>query len=106
MPTLDLPSALRAQLEGVLARVTPDLEVWAYGSRVEGSSRPASDLDLVLRDAVNPEHPTGQVSALRAALRESDLPILVDIHDWASLPPTFRAEIQRAYVVLQDLSSK
>ena len=103
MPTLDLPQPLRLQLEELLARVAPGLEVRAYGSRVDGSSHPASDLDLILRNPHDPEVLTDQATPLRAALRESDLPILVDVHDWASLPTSFRDEIQRAYVVLQAL---
>jgi hypothetical protein len=32
---------------------------------------------------------------------ESDLPIRVDVMDWARIPPAFRQEIERGYVVVQ-----
>ncbi|MEX8518114.1 MAG: hypothetical protein AB3X44_06335 [Leptothrix sp. (in: b-proteobacteria)] len=32
---------------------------------------------------------------LQQALQDSLLPILVDIHDWAGLPSSFQAEIER-----------
>jgi hypothetical protein len=41
------------------------------------------------------------LSALREALIDSDLPIRVDLLDWADIPPAFQREIERAYVVVQ-----
>ena len=46
---LDLPRRYREQLEALLSEHVPGVEVWAYGSRVNGRSHEASDLDLVLR---------------------------------------------------------
>ena len=39
----------RAQIETLLREHLPGVEVWAYGSRVNGRSHDGSDLDLVLR---------------------------------------------------------
>ena len=39
----------RRLLKALLQKHVPNVEVWAYGSRVNGSSHEASDLDLVLR---------------------------------------------------------
>ena len=39
----------RERLEALLCEHLPDVEVWAYGSRVNGQSHDGSDLDLVLR---------------------------------------------------------
>jgi hypothetical protein len=39
---------------------------------------------------------------LRDALVESNLPIRVDVVDWARIPEAFRREIERAYVVVQE----
>ncbi len=36
---------------------------------------------------------------VRDAFSESNLPILVDILDWAGIPDSFREEIERAGVV-------
>ena len=72
-------------LKALLEKHVPKAEVWAYGSRVNGASHEASDLDLVLRsptlEPLGPEY-----SDLVAALEESNIPILVQAHDWARLP--------------------
>ena len=57
-------------------------------------------MDLVLRTP-NLEPLGPEFSKLVEALEESNIPILVQVHDWARLPKSFHREIQRAYVVLQ-----
>ena len=96
---LDLPARYRAQVEALLREHVPTAEVWAYGSRVNGESHAASDLDLVLR---GPDlQPLAGLADLVAAFERSNIPILVQTHDWARLPERFHHEIERAYVVLQ-----
>ena len=46
---LSLPPSYRRMVEDLLREHVPDAEVWAYGSRVNGQSHEASDLDLVVR---------------------------------------------------------
>lgn len=98
---MDLPDRYRRQVEALLAEHVPEAEVWAYGSRVDGTSHDASDLDLVLRGPGLEQIPIGQLGDLRNALDESNIPILVDFHDWTRLPESFHKEIERRYVVLQ-----
>ena len=87
-------------LESLLDEHMPDVEVWAYGSRVNGRSHEGSDLDLVLRGpGLNPTPQEG-LANFREALRESRIPILVEARDWARLPEHFRCEIEREHVVL------
>ena len=43
---------------------------------------------------------SGQLADLIEALEESNVPILVQVHDWARLPERFHREIEREYVVL------
>ncbi|MDO5058239.1 MAG: nucleotidyltransferase domain-containing protein [Lautropia sp.] len=90
-----------AMLRDILRRHAPASQVWAYGSRVTGKSHEGSDLDLVLRNTVNLSVRTPEWPDLQEALRDSDLPILVDVHDWASLPEDFHRNIERAYVEIQ-----
>lgn len=101
MAKLDLPERYLHQIIPLFESHVPDAEVWAYGSRVNGRSHESSDLDLVLR---NPKDLTKAqmwpLIELREALRESDLPILVDVLDWAGIPQSFRDEIERAHVVI------
>ena len=97
---LELPLRYRRELEALLREHVPDAEVWVYGSRVSGESHPASDLDLVLRGP-NLEPLSHGFSDLLEALEESNIPILVQAHDWARLPQSFHREIERDYVVVQ-----
>ena len=99
---LDLPSRYRDQIEVLLREHVPGVEVWAYGSRVNGESHDASDLDLVLRGPDLERIPSGQLADLTEALEQSNVPILVQIHDWARLPESFHKEIEQAYVVLAE----
>lgn len=100
--TLNLPGRYLATVKALLRRHVPQAEVWAYGSRVTGTGHDASDLDLVLRNPAAPETETPGLSGLRDAFGESDLPIRVDIVDWARIPARFRREIERAHVAVQE----
>ncbi|HEB77006.1 MAG TPA: nucleotidyltransferase domain-containing protein [Methylothermaceae bacterium] len=99
MGELDLTPDQKRRLIALLQRYLPDTEVWAYGSRVKGSARPWSDLDLVVF-ATPRQH--AAVSALREALEESDLPFRVDLFLWDEIPEAFREEIRRRHIVLQQ----
>ena len=92
----------RTQLEALLREHLPDVEVWAYGSRITGASHDGSDLDLVLRAPDLQKIPIGRLSDLWEALRESTIPFLVEARDWARLPEGFHGEIERDYVVLVE----
>ena len=93
MPALDLdPRHLRLLLD-LLAENVPGTEVWAYGSRVNHTAHETSDLDLVIRNPQQLEQPLS-LHKLRDALADSNLPILVDVLDWARIPEDFRREIQ------------
>jgi hypothetical protein len=51
-----------------------------------------------VRDPAGLERPQKQLGALHEALRESNLPMLVDVLDWARIPEDFRREIERQHV--------
>ena len=72
---LHLPLCYRVQLEALLCEYVPGVQVWAYGSRVNGRSHEGSDLDLVLRglalEPLGSEYPD-----LLEALEQSNIPIL------------------------------
>lgn len=97
---LHLPRRYREQLEALLRQHVPDVEVWAYGSRVTGESHEGSDLDLVLRSPTL-EPLGGEYLDLIEAFEESHIPILIQAFDWARLPESFHNEIEQDYVVLQ-----
>ena len=97
---LDLPPRFRAEIETLLRKHVPGVDVWAYGSRVSGESHDASDLDLVLRGPGLTPIPSDSLHDLREALRDSNIPILVETHDWSRLPESFHREIERLHVPL------
>ncbi len=82
----------------ILRAYVPERRVAAFGSRVQGTAREFSDLDLILLgdEPVAPE----VLSDLRYALAESDLSIRVDVVEWATLSPSFRRVIERTPVAL------
>ena len=97
---LYLPERFRREVDRILRAHVPDMEVWAYGSRVNGTAHEASDLDLVLRNHGLEPISAGRIEALREAFRESNIPIIVDVHDWTMIPESFHAEILADYVTL------
>ena len=91
----------RTILESLLEEHLPDVEVWAYGSRVNGRSHDGSDMDLVLRAPGLNEIPAHQVSEFKDAVRASAIPFLVEARDWAKLPERFHREIEKRHIVLE-----
>lgn len=98
---LDLRPQHLALVRQLLQQHLPTAEVWAYGSRVNGNGHEASDLDLVVRNPADLKQETVQLGEMREALVESNLPIRVEIVDWARVPISFHQEIEQAYVVVQ-----
>jgi predicted nucleotidyltransferase len=88
----------RYEIISLLDCYLPGVEAWIFGSRVGGSARLNSDLDLVVfaeaKDRLN-------VEALRDAFDESDIPFRIDMHVWNDLPETFKQNIKTKYVPLQ-----
>ena len=77
--------------------------VWVYGSRIKGTTRAQSDLDMVVFTAHGQETP---VSNLKEALEESNLPFRLDLFSWGEVPENFRDTIQKEHVVLVDAQRK
>jgi predicted nucleotidyltransferase len=76
------------------------ITVWAYGSRVDGTAHEGSDLDLVIRTSDLSPLPLAVLQDLKEQIRESNIPILVDLLDWARLPETFHRNIEARYEAL------
>ena len=89
---LDLPEDQLAYIREALARHLPGHQVIAFGSRANGKARKYSDLDLCIMGDVAPDQ--SAVWRLKDELEESPLPIRVDVIDWASTSPVFRAIIE------------
>ncbi len=97
---IDLPPDQRQEVERILRQFVPGIEVRAFGSRVNGTAKPHSDLDLVVVDK-NPL-PRDLYYQLQDAFEESTLPIRVDLLDWQRITPEFRQHIEKNYQVIVD----
>ena len=96
---IDLPAEQLRLVTELIEEFLPDVEVWAYGSRVHGNPRRYSDLDLV---AFTSKQHLSEVRRLREAFEDSDLPIRVDLFPWEEIPESFRLQIEQNYAVLQS----
>jgi uncharacterized protein len=87
-------------VRGILAKHIPDYEVCVFGSRVHGTQKPYSDLDL----AVIGDEPLSimKLADVLNDFSESDLPFKVDIVDWATTSETFREIINSYNVDIQS----
>ena len=103
---LDVKPRHQEQIERLLRGHLPGVEVWAYGSRVNGRSHEGSDLDLVLRSPGLVKIDPSQLAEFNEAVQESTIPFLIEARDWARLPDSFQREIEREYVVLVAAGSE
>ena len=94
---MDITREQRETVRSLLERHLPNTEAWAYGSRVKWTSRPASDLDIVV---FAPPRQARLVGDLREAFSESHLPFRVDLFVWDEVPRSFRQQIELEHVVL------
>ena len=99
-PELFLREKDKLRLLEIADEYLPDISIWAYGSRVTGNAHESSDLDIVLRSVDLKHIPIGAFADFIDALKESNIPILIDVFDWARLPESFHEGILEAYVVL------
>ena len=99
-PPIELDATSWREVRRVLRAQVPTHDVWAFGSRARYTAKTYSDLDL----AIISEQPMSlaQMADVQSAFEESDLPIRVDVVDWASCSEAFRAIIANGKVVVQQ----
>lgn len=102
-PPIDIAPKDWADVVRILHEQVPAMDVWAFGSRAKRTAKPYSDLDLALI-TLQPL-PLGQLAAITDAFAESDLPIRVDVVDWASTSEAFRKIIEQDAVVVQSAAA-
>jgi predicted nucleotidyltransferase len=82
----------RTLVESILSQHVPGRTIVAFGSRVRGTPKPTSDIDLCILGA-EPLPPIVQ-QHLADAFSASTLPFKVDLVDWATLSEQFRSVIE------------
>jgi type I restriction enzyme, S subunit len=90
----------RERLSAIFETIPVPIEVWAYGSRVDGTAHEGSDLDLVIRTPDLQKLPIDIFIDLKEKIAESNVPIVVELFDWARLPLSFHTNIEANYEVL------
>ena len=95
---IDVP---KTHLKYILEQIElyiPDSTVWAFGSRVKGSNRSTSDLDLAV--LCDKETARKQLPALNEVFVESDIPFKIQLLDFNRLPENMQDNIKEKYIIL------
>ncbi|MBN8703233.1 MAG: nucleotidyltransferase domain-containing protein [Bacteroidetes bacterium] len=95
-----LKDKYRQHLETIFSSVEIPIEVWAHGSRVDGTAHEGSDLDLVVRTKNLEQLPMDVLLAIKEKIKESNIPIVVEVFDWSRLPEYFQKNIIAKHIVL------
>ena len=96
---IDLSPEHRAQVLDIIRRRLPDARIWVYGSRAKGRARRYSDLDLMLDNRGKPVS-IRVMGDLDEDFDESNLPIIVDLHDLALTDAAFLARVGKDFLPL------
>ena len=96
---IDLSPERHAQVVGIIRQRLPSARIWVYGSRAKGRARRYSDLDLMLNDRGQPI-PLRVMGDLDEAFDESNLPIIVELHDMAMTDERFLERVRRDFLLL------
>lgn len=96
---IDLSAEHRAQALDIIRRRLPNARVWVYGSRAKGRARRYSDLDLMLDDMGRPIDSL-VMGDLDEDFDESNLPIIVDLHDLAQTDARFLERVSKDFLPL------
>lgn len=89
---IEITAQQREQLCAIFNACIPGVEVWAFGSRVRGTSKSSSDLDVALYAAT--PIPLQSLALLEVALEEAPLPFRVDCVDMGGISDDFRRIIE------------
>ena len=86
-------------IKEILSSFLPYKKVIAYGSRVKWNASETSDLDLAVFNATDK-----QIYNAKEAFDESNIPFIVQILNWDTIPQDFKENIEQKYHILQDKS--
>ncbi len=88
----------------ILRKHVPEYDVRAFGSRITGTIKKYSDLDLVI---VGKEKLLDNILfSLKEDFQESDLPFRVEILDWNAASKEFQKIIEKKYEIIHKPFNK
>jgi len=97
----------RVRIESIAQEILKiPLEIWAYGSRVNGDAHDMSDLDLVIVTESKNRVAIDEFTDFKDALQKSNIPILIQVMDWNRIPESFHKNILNNYEVLLKIKEK
>lgn len=86
-------------IQAILNQSVPNAQVWLFGSRAHGHTKPWSDIDLAID--MQQKMSLGVLGKLREAFQESILPLRVDIVDLQNSNAEFRDEILKTAIKIK-----
>jgi len=91
-----------AEIIKAIQKTYPKAIIWAYGSRVNNTAHPGSDLDLAVKDFGTKDRTTSKLSKLNTELKDSKTPFLIDLVEFDALPISFQTEITQNYIEIYN----
>ena len=86
-------------VRNILNRFVPDAEIIVFGSRIHGTAKPCSDLDLAIKAESSPDWKL--LAEIKETFQESELSFRVDVLDWIDITESFRKAIKgKEYEIL------
>ena len=78
------------------------VKVYAFGSRVKGTARKNSDLDLIIKSEL--PIALNDLYDIKDTFSESDILYRVDLSDWSRLSDSFKEAIEHELVLIYESS--
>ncbi|MDD3051755.1 MAG: nucleotidyltransferase domain-containing protein [Candidatus Cloacimonetes bacterium] len=100
---IDLTDNQKETVLAILDKHIPDKEVWLFGSRINGTAKKYSDLDLVIIGKKATERKV--LYEVKEELSESDLPFRVDVLDYCRISESFKTVIKRNFEIFKPGST-
>jgi len=89
----------------LFSSVDKPLELIAYGSRVNNTAHEGSDLDLVIRTQNEEPISLNLYSDLVEKIKQSNIPFLVELRDWSTLPNSFHKQVsENSQVIFTNIN--
>ncbi|RHZ36676.1 nucleotidyltransferase family protein [endosymbiont GvMRE of Glomus versiforme] len=89
MPTLQMNTQDYLIIQKILAQYP--CYFYAYGSRIKGTAKKFSDLDLCYKEDI----PAEIICRVEEEFTESDLPFVVELVKWDDMRPAFQRKIKK-----------
>jgi len=94
---IDIESRYLKIIRDAFLQYLPNKKVWAYGSRVKGTSHQRSDLDCVVFNATDRE-----IYEAKEFFDNSEIPFIIQLLNWEKIPEDFKNNIKQKYFILQE----